>query len=125
MDTFRPFRFFGPPQVPLANLQRRVEYQKRALEQAEADLAEARGERAIAEIDDLGELGRQHTPRTLSPEASAAAAALIIAAGRKARGLDRRAFEPGPPQPSPEAIDPERVAAQILAAVKKANLGRK
>ena len=49
-STFFPF---GAP--PIANLEKRVRMQRAALVQAEADLAEARGERAIAEIEELAE----------------------------------------------------------------------
>jgi hypothetical protein len=103
-STFFPF---GLP--PISNLEKRVAIQRRALAQAEADLAEARGERGIAEASEelaaepsiyhSNEHRRMHAAaerrrRGLGAEPGPAVlptvpttAAEIIAADRKARGL--------------------------------------
>lgn len=100
-STFFPF---GPP--PIANLEKRVAMQRAALAQAEADLAEARGERAIAELEELDEpspyISNEHRRlraaderrrRGLGPEPTdgvlptvPATATMILAAAAKARG---------------------------------------
>jgi hypothetical protein len=141
MKDLSAFRAFGTPrQAPLANLQRRAEYQKRAYEQAQADLDEARQAQGLGPLDETEErqpafLSPDHAaqfieadrrrrglaPRTLSPEASADRAALIIAADRKRRNIDQPDFVPAPPQTPP----PKATAEEIVAAMTKANLGRK
>jgi hypothetical protein len=124
-STFFPF---GAP--PIANLEKRVAMQRAALAQAEADLAEARGERATAELDEPAEapspyISNEHRRmraadetrrRGLGPEPTdgvipsvPAIAQLIVAADRKRRGF-------GPVEEPAEGS----LAARILAADRKA-----
>jgi hypothetical protein len=132
MGTFFPF---GAP--PIANLEKRVAMQRAALAQAEADLAEARGERAAAELEELDEAPsvyisnehrRMHAAderrrRGLGPieEAGApsAVAECIARADEKRRGVNQPDTLPGPPQAAPLKATPEF----ILASYHKANQG--
>jgi hypothetical protein len=117
---------FGPP--PIANLERRVAMQRRALDQAIEDLNEAR--EAQGPSDPSAFLSPAHHtlsveaerrrrglgPRTRSPEATADTADMIVAADRQRRGLDA---PEGPPQNPPTKV----TAEDILAAYAKANQG--
>ena len=78
-----------PSPRPEFNLERRVEFQKRAYEQAVEDLNAAREAQGLHPLEELEELRpqRDHTPRPFSPAEATNLASQIIAAGRKARGL--------------------------------------
>ena len=132
-STFFPF---GAP--PIANLEKRVAMQRAALAQAEADLAEARGERAAAELEELDDAPspyisdahrRMHAAderrhRGLAPVEtgvdSSEVARLMLRADAKRRGIDQPDdVEPGPPQ-----APPSRASAEfILASYRKATQG--
>src|SRR5208283_3158302 len=103
MATFRPF---GASQAPISNLQRRVEIQRQALAQAEADLREAQG----VEPDDEDEASR-------SPYVSEQARAILRADERRRRGL-------GPEQTNEAEVPVRATPEAIIAAMKKAQ-GRK
>jgi hypothetical protein len=131
-STFFPF---GAP--PIANLEKRVAMQRAALAQAEADLAEARGERAAAELEELDEvpsvyISNEHRRMRAADErrrrglgpieetgAPSAVAEFIARADDKRRGVNQPDFVPGPPQTPP----PKASAEFILAAYRKANQG--
>jgi len=101
MATFRPF---GASQAPISNLQRRVEIQRQALAQAEADLREAQG----IEPDDEDE--------AQSPYVSEQARAILRADERRRRGLG--------PETSAAEVPVRATPEAIIAAMKKAQ-GRK
>jgi hypothetical protein len=98
----RNFHPFGMP--PISVLQHRVEQQRRALQIAERDLAEARGE--AGEVEDV-EPGAQRAPGVVADPAELARR--IVAADRRARGLE-----------PVEKLPAGSLAAQILAADRKA-----
>jgi hypothetical protein len=64
MSLINPFFPFSTPQPPAETLQRRVEYQKEALEQAERDLEAAR-ERASVDDGREGKLEKRRCQATL------------------------------------------------------------
>ncbi len=110
--------------------------QRAALAQAEADLAEARGERAAVELEELAEaqsvyLSDAHRRMHAADErrrrglpieetgAPSAVAELIARADEKRRGVNQPDYEPGPPQTPPSKATSEF----ILASYRKANQG--
>jgi hypothetical protein len=95
-STFFPF---GLP--PISNLEKRVAIQRRALAQAEADLAEARGERGIAEAS-------EELDGAPSVYISAEHRRMHLAAERRRRGLGA------------DPIDATATADMIVKAHRKA-----
>jgi hypothetical protein len=142
--------FFPSGLPPISNLEKRVAIQRRFLAQAEADLAEARGDRPrdlrffSEEPEDLPEApgassSVYHSPRHRAqhaaderrrrglpieePDASAAAefAELVRRADEKRRGVNQPDILPAPPQTPPTQATSE----MIIEAMKKANLWKK
>ena len=115
------FDLENAPSPNVANLTKRVELQRRALAQAEADLQVALGREPSPEPPRLPQ-PQPGGPRALSPEQKATADAIILA-GLRRRGLAR--LDPPPVIRAAEPPANDEASAALAAAILAAGRARR